>query len=437
LSLVKNKIFLSNLLNPVSDKSAQWLPDTGLWLEKIRGKSEYRIKKIQKNSILLAQAKKLRSVEVIDKTDIIMTPTFCDLHFHWVQDDVRDMPKDDLLFWLKNYTWPTENKFKSASYTKKKIKSFSKQLVQSGTLSGGCYSSIHSHATELAIEGFPGEIIIGNVQMTMNSPDYLLQTKEDCLKTTRCLSKKYKARYAVTPRFAITTHPDVMNKSAGFAKKNQSFIQTHLSETKEEVQAVMDIYSAIPGFEKVKSYTEVYEKSGILGPKTIMGHGIYLNQKELRILKNSRTAIAHCPTSNAPISKKGLGSGLFDLKTISKNKIRWALGSDIGAGPYLSMVDVLNSFVSQHKDLGLANFTSAFYRATLAGEKILQESDRRGSFKVGKDGSFLCWKVNSLAILKNKTPEEVLRKVFFVPSSRRDDCGVLNQSTVWKGQKLY
>ena len=167
----------------------------------------------------------------------------------------------------------TENNFKSRSYTKNKIKAFSKQLIESGTLSGGCYSSIHSHATELAISHFPGEIVVGNVQMTMNSPGYLLQSKKECLEITKNLSKTFKSRYAVTPRFAITTHPDVMNKSAQFAKKNNSFIQTHLSETKEEIQAVMDIYSGIPGFEKVKSYTEVYEKSGILGEKTIMGMG--------------------------------------------------------------------------------------------------------------------------------------------------------------------
>ena len=88
--------------------------------------------------------------------------------------------------------------------------------------------------------------------MTMNSPEYLLQSKKECLEITKNLSKKFKSRYAVTPRFAITTHPDVMNKSAQFAKKNNSFIQTHLSETKEEIQAVMDIYAGMPGFEKVK-----------------------------------------------------------------------------------------------------------------------------------------------------------------------------------------
>tara|TARA_B100000925_G_C22007040_1_gene474181 strand:- start:202 stop:1557 length:1356 start_codon:yes stop_codon:yes gene_type:complete len=437
LSLVKNKIILGNLLNPVSDNKAQWLPNIGLWLEKIRGKNEYKIKIIQKNSILVTEAKRLRSVELIDLSAFILTPTFCDLHFHWVQDDVREMPKDDLLYWLKNYTWPTEDNFKSINYTKKKLKSFSKKLTESGTLSGGCYSSIHSHATEMALNGFPGEIIVGNVQMTMNSPDYLIQSKSDCLSMTKTLSTKFKNRYAVTPRFAITTHPEVMNSSAKFAKKNRSFIQTHLSETKEEIQAVMDIYSNFPGFEKVKSYTEVYEKSGILGEKTIMGHGIYLSPKELSILKKTKTAIAHCPTSNAPISNKGLGSGLFDLKTINKHKIRWSLGSDIGAGPYLSMVDVMNSFVSQQKRTGLANFTSAFYRASLAGEEILQKSLSRGSFKNGKDGSFLCWKPKNLSLLKNKTAEEVLKKVFYVPNNKRDDCLSLNQGTYWKGVKLF
>ena len=308
---VKNKIILSNLLSPVSDKKAKWLPKHGLWLERKTRKSEYYIKAMLPNVELESIAKRLRSIELIKLENKILTPSFCDLHFHWVQDDVREMPKDDLLYWLKNYTWPTENNFKSIGYTKKKIKKFSQELIKSGTLSGGCYSSIHSHATELAIENFPGELVVGNVQMTMNSPDYLLQGKRECLEITSALSKKYRSRYAVTPRFAITTHPEVMKKSAQIGSRNGSFIQTHLSETRQEIEAVMDIYSKMPGFEKVKSYTEVYEKSGILGEKTIMGHGIYLNDQELRMLKKSNTAIAHCPTSNAPIKDKGLGSGTF------------------------------------------------------------------------------------------------------------------------------
>ena len=135
--------------------------------------------------------------------------------------------------------------------------------------------------------------------------------------------------------------------------------------------------------------------------------------------------------------KKGLGSGLFDLKTISKNKIRWSLGSDIGAGPYLSMVDVMNSFVSQHKKTGLANFTRAFFRSYFAGEEIMQKSSLSGSFKVGKFGNFLCWKVNGLELLKNKNAEDALKKVFYVSSTKREFCNQLNQETYWRGSKIY
>ena len=85
---------------------------------------------------------------------------------------------------------------------------------------------------------------------------------------------------------------------------NRSFIQTHLCETKEEIDVVMDIFSTLPGFENVKSYTEVYERCGLLGPKSIFGHGIHLNDEELRMLKNSSSSLAHCPTSNAPVEDK-------------------------------------------------------------------------------------------------------------------------------------
>ncbi len=437
MSLVKNKFFLGNILSPKDERSAHWKPGHGLWLERKPNTSKYFIKRILTNKELEKAAMRCRSAEVLDYREFIFTPTFCDLHFHWVQDDVRSMPKNDLLFWLKNHTWPSEQKFESVSYTRKKIKEFSKELLRAGTMTGGCYSSIHEHATRLGIDLFPGELIVGNVQMTMNSPDYLLQSKSDCLKVTRSLAKKFKSRYAVTPRFAITTHPEVMKKSAFIAKKNNSFIQTHLSETKQEIEAVMDIYSKIPGFEKVKTYTEVYELSGILGPKTIMGHGIHLNSKELKLLRKTKTAIAHCPTSNAPKRMKGLGSGLFNIKDVMKAKISWALGSDIGAGPYLSMVDVMNSFVTQQKASGLANFTHAFFRSTLAGESILKSEHRRGSLDEGKEGNFLVFDYRSISSLKNMSSEEVLKSLFFLGPRKRATCEGINKGTFLQGNKLF
>ena len=67
-----------------------------------------------------------------DFSDSVIMPGFFDMHFHWVQDEVRQMPKDSLLEWLEKYTFPTEMKFKNKRYPKNKAEEFFKQLTMEG-----------------------------------------------------------------------------------------------------------------------------------------------------------------------------------------------------------------------------------------------------------------------------------------------------------------
>jgi guanine deaminase len=405
------KVIQCSVLNTESDTKAQYYEDVAIGIS-------------DKKIIFIRPAKEIAKLkvphELIDLKKFIALPAFFDMHFHWVQDDVREMPKDNLLDWLKNYTWPTENKFKDKKFSHQGARSFAQKLLAQGTMGGGCFSSIHSHSVEDALKFFQGEFIVGNVLMTMNSPDYLTMTVKESLKSVEKLSQKYKDAYALTPRFAPTTHPHLMIDAMSIAKKNQSFVQSHLAETKQEIEYVLDLYKKIPGFEKIKSYTEIYSKCALLGPKTIMGHGIYLSEDELSLLAKSKTHLAHCPTSNAPISRRGLGSGLFDFVRAEKNKISWALASDIGAGPYLSMIDVMNSFVKQNKKKNNgATWTKALYRSTLKGAEILQKAKTHGSLNVGKAA-------NLIFVEKPKTKlqntEELLERIFSVPETRREEC---------------
>src|SRR5690606_22197023 len=132
------------------------------------------------------------------------------------------------------------------------------------------------------------------------------------------------------------------------------FKQTHLSETRAEIDFTLSLYrEKFPEFKKVRSYTEIYEKVGMLGKRSPMGHAIHLSAAELKTLSQTKTAIVHCPTSNAPIKDLGLGSGLFDFRRTEKARVRWALGSDIGGGPFLCMLDVMRSFVEQNRRKGI------------------------------------------------------------------------------------
>lgn len=383
----KLKFYIATILNPKNDKECEFYLH-GLLVTEGTGKSA----KIKDLLTLEKGVKKYGPVmnkrNTVDFGHSVIMPGFYDMHFHWVQDDVREMGKDSLLEWLEKYTFPTEMKFADKAYSQKRADQFFKKLANHGTLGGAIYSSIHENAVDAAMKKARGHFVIGNVIMNMNSPEELTQSEESSLKLTRKLIKKYGTKHCFTPRFAITTTPRVMKEGSSLADKAKTFKQTHLSETPAEIDFVLSIYRKLPGFEKVKSYTEIYEKTGMLGPRSLMGHGIHLSTKELQTLSKTKTAVVHCPTSNAPIEEKGLGSGLFNFKLVEKNKVRWALGSDIGGGPYLSMFDVMRSFVDQNKKKE-ANFVKALYRSTLAGAEILGISKNAGNLNKGKEVSFI------------------------------------------------
>lgn len=421
------------ILNPLNDSKCEFLEDGLLVVDSKKDKGIiHDLLPFSKGEVKYKKAMNKKNLK--DFSGHLIVPGFYDMHFHWVQDDVREMPKDSLLEWLDKYTFPTEMKFAKKKYSKKKAKLFFKKIVKTGTLGGACYSSIHEHAVEAAMKQAKGDFLIGNVLMNMNSPKELTQTEKDSLEISARLIKKYKDRYIFTPRFAISTSPKVMKKGSALADKAGCFKQSHLSETPAEIDFVLSLYRGIPGFEKVKSYTEIYQKTGMLGKKSLMGHGIHLSPSELKLLSKTKTSIIHCPTSNAPISQKGLGSGLFDFKKIERHKIRWALGSDIGGGPFLSMLDVIQSFVQQNKKKSVsgATYTKGLYRSTLAGAEIMGLGKKSGNFKKGKEANFVVFPLKG----KAKNPEDALKKLISPLQKRRSDYDHLPRLVCLRGEAL-
>lgn len=423
------KILLCDVLNPISDKKASLTRQAAIVLKQTA--TGYKIHRVGPARALVPQ---FIGAKIINRSGMLAMPGFFDMHFHWVQDDVRLMPKDSLLEWLSKYTWPYEMKFKSKRYSKQKASRFAHELLSVGTMGGAIYASIHGHTVDHALENFVGDYVVGNVLMTMNSPKGLIQTRENALNLIEKLSAKWGKQYAMTPRFAPTTHPDVMKAGAWLAKKRGSFIQTHLSETKAEIDYVLGLYKKHKGFEKTQTYTGIYEKCGVLGKKTIMGHGIHLSKPELESLAKTGTVIAHCPTSNAPVKELGLGSGLFDFKKVEKAGVRWALASDIGGGPFLSMFDVMHSFVAQNKRAKVtgATYTKALYRATKAGAEVLGVNKTRGGIEDGHFANFLL--VDSP---KGKNAEEVLKNLHTPHAKKRTGFLDLVNESYYRGELVY
>lgn len=319
-------------------------------------------------------------LDSIEKSEGLLLPAFFDTHFHWVQDDVREMPKTSLIEWLEQFTFPEEAKYGDREFAKAKAAFFWQRILSVGTVGGLCYSSIHEVALVEALAVAPADFRIGNVLMTMNCPDAIRQTEAEAIRSVEACASRWGERYVCSPRFAPTTAPSVLEASAVTAARHGCFQQTHLCETREEIAWVLDIYSQIQEYQDVDSYLGIYERAGMLSPQTVFGHCIYLSDREWELMADTGSRIASCPTSNAPIDSLGLGSGLFDFEKAESCGVPWSLASDIGGGPFLSMFDVMESFVAQNAAVGrgAATYTKALHRSTFRGAELMDLSKDRG-----------------------------------------------------------
>lgn len=113
------------------------------------------------------------------------------------------------------------------------------------------------------------------------------------------------------------------------------------------------------------------------------------------------------------------------------------IGSDIGAGPHLSMFDVMRSFYYQNLRAGKAvSFVKALYHASLAGAEILGVEKKLGNFSKNKEANFLVIK-NPYRNLKNKNPEQILKKLIDKYKTQRAQYPLHVKNVFYRGKKVF
>ena len=127
--------------------------------------------------------------------------------------------------------------------------------------------------------------------------------------------------------------------------------------------------------------------------------------------------------------------GFFE--NIEKAGINWSLGSDIGGGPFLSMFDVMNSFVKQNKKRknDRATFTKALYRSTYASAKILGLEKKSGNLDPGKSANFIF--VSAPPKKRGEILESFLKRLICPRGISRNEYKDLVVETFLEGHRHY
>ena len=257
---------------------------------------------------------------IIDCSNLVVVPGFVNTHHHFFQTLTRNLPavQDAKLFdWLVYL-------YEVWKYIDEEAIYYSSLLAMSELLKTGCTCSTDHHylfprqCAESDLTGIQFEAADrlgmrfsptrGSMSLSKKDgglpPDAVVQTDEKILEDSERVIKKYhdpdpmamhKVVLAPCSPFSVTKK--CMLESARLARRYGVRLHTHLCETVDEENQCKAMYGIRP--------VELMQECELIGPDVFYAHGIWFNDDELKILAQTGSHIAHCPSSNMR-----LGSGI-------------------------------------------------------------------------------------------------------------------------------
>lgn len=312
---------------------------------------------------------------VEDMTGRIALPAFINTHTHLPMTLMRNY-KDtaaNLMDWLGEI-FPIEDKLNEKDIYYGSLTGLC-ELIK-----GGCttfadmyfqqWMSVRA-VKEAGINACIGQTFFGGLEDTKN------RIKENYPKIMEAIGNSDRFRVDAAIHAIYTCTGETYSYASSWAKDIGGMVNTHLSETKGEMDNCLKEHGMLPA--------EYLDTLKVFDTPTYIAHGVWLQDSELRVLKDKGISIAHNPASNCK-----LASGIAPISHFRKMGVNVSLGTD-GASS--------NNSLCMIKDINLAAMISTISTmdtvastpyeilemATINGAKALKLDDRLGSLERGKD----------------------------------------------------
>ena len=272
---------------------------------------------------------------VIDASDKLVCPGFVNTHHHFYQTLTRAVPgaMDEKLFdWLVRL-YPIWGELDPESTYISSLVAMA-ELILTGCTTASDHMYLWPHgallddqiraANEIGLRfhAVRGSMTLGRSQGGL-PPDHVVQTQDEILKDSQRVIEKFhdNSRYAMTrvvlaPCSPFSVDESILIESAKLARSYKGvFLHTHVAETKDEETFTMQRAGLRPA--------RYMEKLGWVGPDVWWAHCIWLNEDEVKMMAETGTGVAHCPSSNMR-----LGSGIAPIREMIDAGVKVGLGVD-------------------------------------------------------------------------------------------------------------
>jgi 5-methylthioadenosine/S-adenosylhomocysteine deaminase len=200
---------------------------------------------------------------------------------------------------------------------------------------------------------------------------------------------------------------ELLAETMALAEDRDLVWHTHALETRTQRLTALEWHG--------RSFLEVLAERGLLGPRTAIAHAIWLTERDVELLAETRTTLLHCLCSNLR-----LGDGIAPLLDLRDTGVRIALGTDgRGCDETLDMVELMKmTALVQVRGRPFEQWTSAaevFRMATEGASRCTGNDERLGRLEPGACGDVLLLERGSLAFSPMHDP---VRQLFYGVASR-------------------
>jgi cytosine/adenosine deaminase-related metal-dependent hydrolase len=343
---------------------------------------------------------------VIDATGMLVLPGLINTHHHLYQTLTRALPgaQDVELFdWLTRL-YPVWGEMDDGAVYVSALIGMA-ELILSGCTTTTDHLYIYPHgssldatvraAQEIGIRFHPtrGSMSLGKSKGGL-PPDHLVEAEAGILRDCRRVIERYHdpkpysmLRIGLAPCSPFSVTADLMRETAALARSSDRVtLHTHVAETLDEERFCLEQFGARPA--------EYMRRLGWVGPDVWWAHAIWLNDEEIQMLAETRTGVAHCPSSNMR-----LGSGIAKIREMRDAGVRVGIGMDGSASNDGNdvLLETRMALLLQRVGKGGAAFAvqEALELATLGSAAVIGREDL-GTLAPGKAADLIGYRLDRL-----------------------------------------
>ena len=292
------------------DKQNRQIRDGGLFIR------DRVIEQVGKTEELPTQAD-----EVIDARNLAIVPGLVNTHHHFYQTLTRAVPgsqNEELFDWLVRL-YPIWGELTEEAVHISTLTAMA-EMILSGCTTSSDHLYLYPNNSTLDAQVKAAREIGMRFHVTRGSmsrgrskgglpPDHVVQEEDEILRDCQRVIETFHdpepyamIRVALAPCSPFSVTSDLMRQAAILARAYKNvMLHTHVAETRDEESFCIKLFGLRPA-----AYMQSVEWTG---PDVWWAHSIFVDSDEIKMLAETGTGVAHCPSSNMR-----LGSGICPVR---------------------------------------------------------------------------------------------------------------------------